>query len=75
MYQLEDRVVKITATKRKKNDIKWGSLGEFWEIIKQINIYIIGVPEREERGGGRTWRAGNFPNQGKKTVTQIPTQD
>ena len=51
------------------------SLRDLWDNIKCINIHIIGVPEGEERKKGpekifEEIIADNFPNMGKKTVTQ-----
>ena len=51
--ELEDRVVKITATKQnKENRLKRNedSLRDLWDNIKHTNICIIGVPEEKEKG-------------------------
>ena len=53
-----------------------GSLRELSENIKCTNIYIIGVPEGEEREKGtekifEEVIAKNFPNMGKEPLTQI----
>lgn len=48
--KMEDRVVKATATtrkKRKKNERKWGQSKRLWDYVEHMNIQIIGVPERE----------------------------
>ena len=52
------------------------SLRELWDNVKCTNIYIIGVPEEEEREKGTEkifWEhiAKNFPNMGKEPLTQI----
>ena len=49
---LEDRTVETTATKQnigKRMKINEDSLRNLWDNIKLTNIFIIGVPEREER--------------------------
>ena len=53
--ELEDRVVKITATEQnKENRMKRNedSLRDLWDNIKHTNTCIIGLPEEEERGKG-----------------------
>ena len=50
--ELEDRMVEITAmeqNKEKRMKRNEDSLRDLWDNIKQTNILIIGVPEREER--------------------------
>ena len=50
--ELEDRMVESTAmeqNKGKRMKRNEDSLRDLWGNIKCINIYIIGVPEREER--------------------------
>ena len=52
---LEDRIVETTATKQnieKRMKINEDSLQNLWDNIKLANIFIIGVPEREEREKG-----------------------
>ena len=49
---------------------------ELWDNIKCTNFHIIGVPEGEEREKGtekivQEIIAKNFPNMGKKPLTQI----
>ena len=51
------------------------SLRDLWDNIKCTNIYIIGVPEGEEREKGpeRIFEeiiVKNFPNMGKEIATQ-----
>ena len=48
---LEDRMVKITATEQNKK--KWRQSRRSQDNIKRTNIQIIGVPEGEERNGLR----------------------
>ena len=52
------------------------SLRDIWENIKYTNIYIIGIPEGEERekGPNKIFEViidKNFPNMGKEIATQI----
>ena len=52
------------------------SLRELWDNVKCTNIYITGVPEREEREKGtekifEEIIAENFLNMGKEPLTQI----
>ena len=52
------------------------SLRELWDNVKRTNIRIIGVPEGEEREKEteeifQEIIAENFPNMGKKPLTQI----
>lgn len=47
--ELEDRVVEITKAKQIQKNKNGDSLREFWDNIKYTNIYIIGVPEGEEK--------------------------
>ena len=52
---LVDRLVETTATKqniKKRMKINEDSLQNLWDNIKLANIFIIGVPEREEREKG-----------------------
>ena len=51
-------------------------LRELWDNIRRTNIRIIGVPEGEETEKGtekilKEIIAENFPNMGKKPLTQI----
>ena len=76
---LEDRVVEITATEQNKEKRKKrneDSLRDIWNNIKCNNIYIIGVPEGEEKEKGpekifEDIIADNFPNMRKETLTQV----
>ena len=73
---LEDRMVKITATKQnieKRMKINKDSLRDLWDNIKCINICIIEVPEGEEREKGpekifEDKITENFPTMGKGLV-------
>ena len=47
--ELEDRIVKTTATEQKKMKRNKDRLRDLWDNIKPTNIHIIGVPEGEER--------------------------
>ena len=52
---VEDRMVKFTAVeqnKEKRMKRNEDSLRDLWDDIKHNNIYIIGVPEEEEREKG-----------------------
>ena len=76
---MEDRLVEITDVEQKREKRlkrNEGSLRELSENIKCTNIYIIGVPEGEEREKGtekifEEIIAKNFPNMGKEPLTQI----
>ena len=55
--EVGDRVLEITATgknKEKRMKRTEESLRDHWHDIKRSNIYIIGVPEGEERERERT---------------------
>ena len=52
------------------------TLREFWDNIKRTNIWIIGVPEEEEKkkGSEKIFEeiiVENFPNMGKEIVNQV----
>ena len=52
------------------------SLRDLWDNIKHTNIFIVGVPEGEEREKGpkkifEEIRVKNFPNMGKERATQV----
>lgn len=51
--ELDDRAVEFIQLEEQKGKRKKkseDSVRNFWETIKQINIYVIGVPEGEEKG-------------------------
>ena len=76
---MEDRTVEITATEQRiwRKEWKEDSLSDPWDNIKCTSIWIIGVPEGEEREKWPAWEniwrdnAENFHNMGKETVNQI----
>ena len=52
------------------------SLRDLWDNIKHNNIWIIGVPEEEEKKKGtekilEEIIVENFPNMGKEIVNQL----
>ena len=77
--ELEYKMVEITATeknKEKRMKRNEGSLRDFWESIKHTNIWIIGVPEKEEKekGSEKIFEdviVKKFPDMGKEIVNQI----
>ena len=70
---LEDKIVEITTAeqnKQKRMKRIEDSLRDLWDNIKCTNIYIIGVPEGEERKKGpekifEEIIVENFPNKDK----------
>ena len=53
--EVEDRMVEINETERKKE--KWikrneDNLRDLWDNVKCPNIWIIGVPEKEDKKKG-----------------------
>ena len=86
--ELEDKIVEITS--EEPNKVKTmkrteASLRDLWDHIKHINIWIIGVPEKEEKNKGyekffEEIIVENFPNMEKEIVNQVqeaksPIQD
>ena len=62
---------KVKRIKRPEN-----SLRDLWDHIKHTNIWIIGVPEEEEKKKGykKTFKeiiVENFPNMEKEIVNQV----
>ena len=76
---LLDRMVEFTAVeqnKEKRMKRNGNSLRDLWDNIKCSNIYIIWVPEGEEREKGpkkifEEIISEKFPNRGKATVNQV----
>ena len=76
---MEDRSLEITDVEQKREKrLKRNedSLRKLCDIVKNTNIYIIGVPEGEEREKGtekifQEVIAENFPHMGKQPLTQI----
>ena len=86
--ELEDKMVEITSeeqNKVKRMKRTEDSLKDLWDNIKHTNIWIIGVPEEEEKKKGyekifEEIIVENFPNMEKEIVNQIqeeqsPIQD
>ena len=77
--ELEDKMVEITSeeqNKVKRMKRTEGSLRDLWDHIKHTNIWIIGVPEEEEKKKGykKTFKeiiVENFPNMEKEVVHQF----
>ena len=85
---LEDKIVEITTSeqnKEKRMKRIEDSLRDLWDNIKHTNVWIIGVPEEEEKKKGtekifEEIIVENFPNMGKEIVNQVqeaqsPIQD
>ena len=67
-----------TAEQNKEKRMKRteDSLRDLWGNIKHTNIWIIGVPEKEEKKKGtekifEEIIVENFPNMGKEIVNQV----
>jgi len=86
--ELEDKMVEITSeeqNKEKRMKRNEDSLRDLWNNIKHTNIWIIGVPEEEEKNKGheKTFEESiveNFPNMEKEILDQVqeaqsPIQD
>ena len=73
---LEDKMVEITFEEQNKVKRTEDSLRDLWDNIKYINIWIIGVPEEEEKKKGyekifEEIMVDNFPNMEKEIVNQV----
>ena len=77
--EVEDRMVEINETERKKkkritrNEDK---LRDLWDNVKRPNIWIIGVPEEEDKKKDHEkifeeTIVENFPKMGKEIITQV----
>ena len=77
--ELEDKMVEITSeeqNKVKRMKRTQDSLRDLWDNIKCTNIWIIGVPEEEEKKKGyekifEEIIVENFPNMEKEIVNQV----
>ena len=77
--ELEDKMVEITSeeqNKVKRMKRTEASLKDNWDNIKSTNIWIIGVPEEEEKKKGYEKNfeeiiVENFPNMEKEIVIQV----
>ena len=71
--EVEDRMVEINEAERKREKrIKTNedNLRDLWDNVKHPNIWIIGVPEEEDKEKGHKkileeLIVENFPNMGK----------
>ena len=76
---LEHKIVEITTAEQNKEKAMKrteDSLRDLWDNIKHTNIWIIGVPEEEEKKKGtekifEEIIVENFPNMGKEIVNEI----
>ena len=85
---MEDRIVGIKeAERRKEKRIKRNddNLRDLWDNVKRLNMWIIGVPEEEDKKKGHEKIleeiiVANLPKMGKEIATQVqetqsPKQD
>ena len=76
---LEDKIVEITTSeqnKEKRMKRIEDNLRDFWDNINLTNIWIIGVPEEEEKKKGaekifEDILVETFPTMGKEIVNQV----
>ena len=89
MSELKDKMVEITS--EEQNKVKRvrrteDSFRDLWDNIKPTNIWIIGVPEEDEKKKGmrkilKEVIVENFPSMEKEIVNQVvrgaesPVQD
>ena len=77
--EVEDRMVEINETERKKEKRikrKEDNLRDIWDNVKLPNIWIIGVPEEEDKKKDHEKIleeiiVENFPKMGKEIITQV----
>ena len=76
--EVEDRMVEINETERKKGKrIKRNedNLRNLWDNVKHPNIRIIGVPEEDKKKDHEKIleeiMVENFPKMGKEIITQV----
>ena len=77
--EVEDRMIEINETERKKEKrIKRNedNLRDLWDNVKRPNIWIIGVPEEEDKKKDHKKILEeiiieNFPKMGKEIITQV----
>ena len=77
--ELEDKMVEITSeeqNKVKRMKRSEDNLRDLWDNIKFTNIWIIGIPEEEEKKKGyenifEEIISENFPNMEKEIVNQV----
>ena len=72
--EVEDKMVEINESEREKE--KWikrnkDNLRDLWDNVKRLNIWIIGVPEEEDKKKDHEKIleeiiVENFPKMGKK---------
>ena len=75
----EYRMVEINEAERKKEKIikrNEDNLRDLWDNVKCPNIWIIGVPEEEDKKKGHEKMleeiiVENFPKMGKEIATQV----
>ena len=75
--EVEDRMVEINETERKKEKRikrKEDNLRDIWDNVKLPNIWIIGVPEEEDKKKDHEKIleeiiVENFPKMGKEIIT------
>ena len=77
--EVEDRMVEINETEEKKKKmikINEDNLRDLWDNVKCPNIWIIGVPEEEDKKKGHEKileeiRVENFPKMEKEIVNPV----
>ena len=75
--EVEDRMVDINeAEKKKRIKRNEDNLRDLWDNLKCPNIWIIGVPEEEDKKKGHEKIleeiiVENFPKMGKEIATQV----